>query len=86
MINQSTHQMSLQLNWNEPFMDVTYSGNVVDSYFLDINGMAINTTEPEVDIILANVTSDFDVGVRAGNCYGLTPKTIFHLTLHHQGK
>ena len=80
-INESAYQLSIHLNWSEPFIDATYSGNAVDSYYLDINAMTINTTEPSVDIVLTNATTDFDVGVRAGNCYGLTPKTMFHLNL-----
>lgn len=71
----------IQLNWNEPFMDITYSGNVVDAYLLEINAMTISTMEAMASILLPNVT-DITVDLRARNCFGLTPITTFHLMIY----
>ena len=84
-INESQSQKLIQLNWNEPFMDLTYSGNVVDIYTLEINAMTINTTEPMVNVVLPNNITDIDVGVSARNCLGLSPTTTFRLTILYQG-
>ena len=64
-------------------MDNTYRGNAVDAYLLEVNAVAINTTEARATITLLPNITDITINLRASNCFGLTPVTTFHL---HQGK
>ena len=84
-INETLSQRLVQLYWNEPFMDNTYRGNTVDAYLLEINAVAINTTEARATITLLPNVTDITIDLMASNCFGLTPVTTFHLNLH-QGK
>lgn len=80
-MNVTLHQNLVHLNWNEPFMDGSYSGNIVDDYLLEINSMAVNSTEVMTMFSLPPNVTDITIGLRASNCFGLTPVTIFHFSL-----
>ena len=67
-------------SWIIPIAVIT-----VDAYLLEVNAVAINTTETRAFITLLSNVTDITIDLRAINCFGLTPATTFNLNLH-QGK